>query len=520
MQMRKSVTLIPFLLFIKLHNETAWKPGTPYHVSAASTHLTLANYAEAFFFGHPFRCFCCSSIAFMLHPLTSKRLMRDPQGLGPVAHRSSSLYFTLFVSILCSQLLTVTTATDSCVEFGSQRRSIMGTLLEDYDKAILPSNESIDVQAEITIQDIGSISEISSSFIVDLWFSQIWTDPRLVFDHLSCKANLSLDEQIVEKLWTPNACFADSKSSYVHQSPEANILLIIYRNGTVWLNHRVRVYGRCNMRLENFPLDKQRCKLVLESCGYSMSEVRLRWLPWSPVTIANDNFQLPDFEFVNLTYDRVIKQYSSGAWDQLSITFTFKRLYGFYVLQAYLLAYLAVAISWISFFIDSKSLPSRIILGVNSLMALTFQMGNVVRGLPRVSYVKAIDLFFFVCCTFIFLSLLELAIVGYLDKYHDQRMRSRVKAERKMRAVMVGQAADSLLLALHSTETDPHRSCHHEHSLQRSVDRRLNSVSKHRRFKYTSINLAHKIDSICAHAFPLFFGAFNVCYWAYYLSRD
>uniref|UniRef100_A0A914PSU0 Uncharacterized protein n=1 Tax=Panagrolaimus davidi TaxID=227884 RepID=A0A914PSU0_9BILA len=100
-----------------------------------------------------------------------------------------------------------------------------------------------------------------------------------------------------------------------------------------------------------------------------MSEVRLHWLPWNPVTIANDNFQLPDFRFVNLTFERKVHHYASGSWDQLQISFTFKRLYGFYVLQAYLLAYLAVAISWISFFIDSKSLPSRIILGVNSLMA-------------------------------------------------------------------------------------------------------------------------------------------------------
>lgn len=62
-----------------------------------------------------------------------------------------------------------------------------------------------------------------------------------------------------------------------------------------------------------------RCHLVLESCGYSVAEVRLRWMEWSPVTIASDQLQLPDFRFVNLSYGRGMRSYTAGMYDQLKV---------------------------------------------------------------------------------------------------------------------------------------------------------------------------------------------------------
>jgi len=111
-----------------------------------------------------------------------------------------------------------------------------------------------------------------------------------------------------------------------------------------------------------------------------------------------------------------IADYPAGVWDQLNIKILFRRSYGFYILQIYLPTYCMVLISWISFWLDRRSLPARVTLGVSSILALTMQYANVARSLPKVSYIKGVDLYMMGCVTYIFLSICELAMVGILEK--------------------------------------------------------------------------------------------------------
>lgn len=154
------------------------------------------------------------------------------------------------------------------------RKNLIAKIFADYDKNNLPSSHSVPVIVEMTVQDITEISEFTSSFKSDVWFSQIWVDPRLDFSHENyCLSNLSLGAHKLPELWTPNVCFVNSKKVEIHSSPSENILLLIFPNGTVWVNYRVQVTGPCNMDLTYFPMDVQQCVLVFESYSYNIAEV-------------------------------------------------------------------------------------------------------------------------------------------------------------------------------------------------------------------------------------------------------
>lgn len=67
-------------------------------------------------------------------------------------------------------------------------------------------------------------------------------------------------------------------------------------------------------------------------------------------------------------------------------------------------------------------------------MAMIFQFGSIIRNLPRVSYVKAIDWWILVGMSFIFATLLELATIGYHMR-HEGRVSIKLKEIRKKKKV-------------------------------------------------------------------------------------
>lgn len=87
--------------------------------------------------------------------------------------------------------------------------------MSGYNKHRIPSKKGpVIVTVEVWVQEISSISALTSDFKLDIYISEMWQDPGLEFGiHRPCKNNLTLTHETLAKIWTPNTCFINSKTA-------------------------------------------------------------------------------------------------------------------------------------------------------------------------------------------------------------------------------------------------------------------------------------------------------------------
>lgn len=100
----------------------------------------------------------------------------------------------------------------------------------------------------------------------------------------------------------------------------------------------------------------------------------------------------------------------------MSTQFHLQRQLGYYILQEFIPTILIVALSWVGFWIDERSVPARVSLGITTVLAITTLMFGVQSSLPRVGHVKAIDVYLLGSFLFVFAALVEFAFICSFTK--------------------------------------------------------------------------------------------------------
>uniref|UniRef100_A0A672NRR7 Glycine receptor subunit alpha-2-like n=1 Tax=Sinocyclocheilus grahami TaxID=75366 RepID=A0A672NRR7_SINGR len=278
---------------------------------------------------------------------------------------------------------------------------------------------------------------------------------------------------------------------------------------------RLTLILSCPMDLKNFPMDVQTCTMQLESFGYTMNDLIFEWLDKGPVQVA-EGLTLPQFiirDEKELGY--CTKHYNTGKFTCIEVKFLLERQMGYYLIQMYIPSLLIVILSWVSFWIHMDAAPARVALGITTVLTMTTQSSGSRASLPKVSYVKAIDVWMAVCLLFVFAALLEYAGVNFVSRQQKEFLRLKRRQRRHQKeeelqdgrlhfsgynTASCGNVTDGTMVKNTQTNANPPPAVPKDTDVNRKkfVDR------------------AKRIDTVSRAAFPLAFLIFNVFYWITY----
>nr|XP_033802246.1 gamma-aminobutyric acid receptor subunit gamma-4-like isoform X2 [Geotrypetes seraphini] len=346
---------------------------------------------------------------------------------------------------------------------------ILNSLLKNYDNKLRPDIgiKPTYIDVDIYVNSIGPVSVIHMEYTIDIFFAQTWYDRRLRFN--STLKALTLNSNMVSRIWIPDTFFRNSKRADSHWITTPNQLLRIWNDGKVLYTLRLTIEAECQLQLQNFPMDTHSCPLVFSSYGYPKEEIRYRWRPYSVQVADQRSWRLYQFDFTGLRNTSEVLRTGAGITTVLTMT--------------------------------TLSTISR-------------------KHLPRVSYITAMDLFVSVCFIFVFAALMEYATLNYLvgNKKPPTQDGKKPKQPPCDPGVMSSFTTITINNVMHwqEVEQEPGSSCLEGKECENFFccieDCRTGTWREGR----IRIHIS-RLDSYSRVFFPTAFLLFNIVYWIAYL---
>ena len=256
----------------------------------------------------------------------------------------------------------------------------------------------------------------------------------------------------------------------------------------------------------------------------------------------------------------------------LGVKIELRRHLGFHLTQSYMPSTMFVIVGWISFMVPSDAIPGRMVVCVTTLLTLTSMFDSVrymkqvniskfgqaimllscmifpyhtllvfLRTMtPQVSYMKAIDLWVFVCLVFVFSTLVEYGLILYLtsrsswqrkiDQLHKmlydrksdvyqgngflRKIKSKKKRHKKDQLELAAMPKASTNAPCSNRNDKIKLDAEPEVSDPLMIDiENITTTGTKLRWKEM---IAYKIEFYVKIFYPILFLSFNVVYWVYY----
>ncbi|GIY16008.1 gamma-aminobutyric acid receptor subunit rho-3 [Caerostris extrusa] len=222
--------------------------------------------------------------------------------------------------------------------------------------------------------DIDEITEEKMEFSMQFYVNEYWKDPRLNLTNKNKYFHIPKD--ILKEMWSPDLIFENSKGGWVYQLAVPNIIVQTHMYNYIhrftrmilkWFHERKKneyVENIQDLYLGNIH------PLKYQIANSTTSKQTFQW------PIANFRNFHTTFESSTAMTDNINSGYSCDnncppcrmrrPFTSLRANFTFVRHLSSHIFNVYIPSGLVVMLSFLSFFLNVRSVPARVALGLTS----------------------------------------------------------------------------------------------------------------------------------------------------------
>ncbi|KAK3882000.1 hypothetical protein Pcinc_013604 [Petrolisthes cinctipes] len=367
-------------------------------------------------------------------------------------------------------------------------------LTEDYDKTHLPrppGGGPLVVGLSFNIKGVYEVNLHQMTIVVAMYFRMSWSEPRVQ----EVETIVPLDSELVRKAWLPDL--------YFHEAREVTTFMMIQNVEGVYLTPPKTF-------LFSLMYDK-----------YGDKELEMEWL--QPLGVSADPGvarQLPGYDFT-LQYNNISTKLwcSNCTFEPASMgeaRLVLARQYTLHLLTIYVPSSLFVAVSWASFFWPPDVIPGRTVLIITSLLTVVSMYAAIGQKSPETSYLKAVDVWMFMCIVLVVLTLFQYAIIITLRRRRSPGPASTTVVpqnspdqSRKGMGTPLGQ----LTITRSSPESIASTA---------SVSNHVKGQEQQEQSSVPSVpwetKMEMKVERAGQFGIPLVYLLFNIVYWSCYLA--
>ncbi|XP_038051611.1 glycine receptor subunit alpha-2-like [Patiria miniata] len=379
-----------------------------------------------------------------------------------------------------------------------------------------------DVYCGVKDIHLDAVDEAKMEFTITATVGLTWADPRLQSllpaDSDTIYAIRGAD---IDRIWLPDLYFPLLKNGDFHKITSTNRVVRVSKHllhGVIY-HMRLTLTQSCHMDLSNFPFDTQKCDTLISLFSYVDSELKLRWR-YSQLIETGSSIQLnlPQFSqpTVKATDFAVTGIYQAQESVQFNFTNTvlnfsicLHRFGGFFILTEMSTSFILCVLSWLNYWLDPDQAPARISLGITTVLAaITHANSATKRGLPALSYVTALDIWFNLNVNITIIGLAEYGLVHVLTvraRKLEERLERTLTGDKQTLAGQPPQHDETSFVLCRGRRTEP-----------KDVDERQRLSQAAVRYR----QWAKRIDHCMRVAVPLLLVVFVTVFCTKYTIRN